>query len=117
MLLVPWLEAAVVEALELMGHNCVTQLGVAGFFIDIAIRDPDRPEEYLLGIECDGASYHSTKSARDRDRLRQDILEDLGWQIERVWSMDWFQDPSADPPSVSWPEDRPPWRAVPVSEW
>lgn len=89
-------EAAVVEALELMGHNCVTQLGVAGFFIDIAVRDPDKPEEYLLGIECDGASYHSTKSARDRDRLRQDILEDLGWQIERVWSMDWFQDPSAE---------------------
>lgn len=89
-------EAAVVEAMELMGHNCVTQLGIAGFFIDIAIRDPDRPEEYVLGIECDGASYHSTKSARDRDRLRQDILEDLGWQIERVWSMDWFQDPSAE---------------------
>ena len=63
----------------------------------MAVRDSEQPGRYLLGIECDGATYHSTPSARDRDRLRQDILEDkLGWIIERVWSTDWFRDPDAE---------------------
>jgi very-short-patch-repair endonuclease len=66
---------------------------VAGFFIDLAVRHPERPGSFLLGIECDGASYHSAKSARDRDRWRQVILENLGWNIHRVWSTDWFRDP------------------------
>jgi very-short-patch-repair endonuclease len=48
-----------------------------------------------MGIECDGASYHSAKSARDRDRLRQDILESLGWTIRRIWSTDWFKNPQS----------------------
>lgn len=65
---------------------------MAGFFIDIAIRHPDKPGAFILGIECDGASYHSAKSARDRDRLRQMILENLGWNIHRIWSTDWFRD-------------------------
>lgn len=89
-------EVAVAEALAAQGYECVAQLGVAGFFLDIAVRNPDNPESFLLGIECDGASYHSTQSARDRDRLRQDVLESLGWQIERVWSTDWFTDPGAE---------------------
>jgi hypothetical protein len=59
------------------------------------VRDPVRPKAFLLGIECDGASYHSSLSARDRDRLRQEILERLGWEIERVWSVDWYRDPQA----------------------
>ena len=63
---------------------------MAGFFIDIGVKNPVRPGEYVLGIECDGASYHSAKSARDRDKLRQAILEDLGWTIHRIWSVDWF---------------------------
>lgn len=87
-------EIAVIEALEALGHHCTPQVGVAGFFIDIGIEDPDRPGAFILGIECDGAQYHSTLSARDRDRLRQTVLEDLyGWTIERVWSTDWYQDP------------------------
>lgn len=89
-------EVAVAQALAAQGYECVAQLGVAGFFLDIAVRNPDNPESFLLGIECDGASYHSTQSARDRDRLRQDVLESLGWRIERVWSTDWFTDPSAE---------------------
>jgi very-short-patch-repair endonuclease len=69
------------------------QIGIAGFFIDLAIADPERPGRYLLGIECDGASYHSSRSARDRDRLRQAVLEDHGWIIHRIWSTDWFRRP------------------------
>jgi very-short-patch-repair endonuclease len=73
------------------GYEVVPQVGVAGFFIDLGVKHPARPGTFLLGIECDGASYHSGRSARDRDRLRQEILENLGWKIHRVWSTDWFK--------------------------
>ncbi len=86
-------EQAVIEGLEERGFHCQPQIGQAGFFIDIGIIDPDRPERYLAGIECDGANYHSSRSARDRDHLRQAVLERLGWTILRVWSTDWFLDP------------------------
>jgi very-short-patch-repair endonuclease len=85
-------EIAVSNALTARGLECVPQIGVAGFFIDIGVRHPKKPGTFVLGIECDGASYHSAKSARDRDRLRQMILENLGWNIHRVWSTDWFRD-------------------------
>lgn len=88
-------EIAVINALEKHGYECEPQLGVAGFFLDIAVKDPGKPGRFLLGIECDGATYHSAKSARDRDRLRQDILEGLGWKIRRIWSTDWFKNPQA----------------------
>jgi hypothetical protein len=64
--------------------------------VSAAIRNPDAPEQFLLGVECDGAIYHSTLSARDRDRLRQEVLENLGWEIERIWSVDWFRDPGRE---------------------
>lgn len=86
-------EVAVITALESAGFCCEPQVGVAGFFIDIAVRDPGKQGRYLMGIECDGATYHSAKSARDRDRLRQDVLEGLGWKIRRIWSTDWFSNP------------------------
>lgn len=88
-------EIAVREALSEHGFECEPQIGVAGFFIDLAVRDPNLPGRYLMGIECDGASYHSAKSARDRDRLRQHILEQLGWKIRRIWSVDWYRNPRA----------------------
>ena len=88
-------EVAVMRALDEYGFDCEPQVGVAGFFIDLAVKDPVRPGRFLMGIECDGATYHSAKSARDRDRLRQDILEDLGWNISRIWSTDWFKNPEA----------------------
>ena len=88
-------EIAVINALENYGYECEPQLGVAGFFLDIAVRDPGKPGRFLIGIECDGATYHSAKSARDRDRLRQEILENLGWKIHRIWSTDWFKNPHA----------------------
>ncbi len=89
-------EVAVASALHQAGFDCEPQVGVAGFFIDLAVRDPGKPGRYLMGIECDGASYHSAKSARDRDRLRQTILERLGWRIRRIWSTDWFRSPQVE---------------------
>jgi very-short-patch-repair endonuclease len=89
-------EVAVADALGRVGYECTAQLGVAGFFIDIAVRDPGNPSRYLMGIECDGASYHSAKSVRDRDRLRQDVLQRLGWRIRRIWSTDWYRNPEAE---------------------
>lgn len=89
-------EVAVMDALEREGFECIPQVGVAGFFIDVAVVDPGNPGRYLMGIECDGATYHSAKSARDRDRLRQTILERLGWRIRRIWSTDWFKNPHGE---------------------
>jgi len=66
------------------------------FFIDLAVVDSRQPGRYLLGIECDGATYHSARSARDRDRLRQKVLEDKGWTIYRIWSTDWFRNPQKE---------------------
>jgi very-short-patch-repair endonuclease len=87
-------EEQVASALRAKGFDVKTQIGLAGFFIDLAIVDPDRPGRFLLGIECDGANYHSSRSARDRDRLRQSVLEDHGWIIHRIWSTDWFRRPN-----------------------
>ena len=74
------------------GFTVDAQVSCAGYRIDLAARDPSRPGCYLLGIECDGATYHSAKSARDRDRLRQEVLERRGWRIHRIWSTSWFHD-------------------------
>ena len=84
-------EEEVAKALVNLGHRVESQVGCAGFRIDLGINDPERPGRYLLGIECDGATYHSSRSARDRDRLRQQVLEGLGWRIHRIWSTDWFR--------------------------
>jgi very-short-patch-repair endonuclease len=89
-------EVAVGRALQAAGYEVVPQLGLAGFYLDLAVRDPERSGAFLAGIECDGAAYHSSKSARDRDRLRQMILEDLGWYIHRIWSTEWFKHPARE---------------------
>ena len=86
-------ESEVARALRARGLIVDHQIGEAGFFIDMAIRDPERPGRYLLGIECDGAQYHSARWVRDRDRLRQEVLESRGWRIHRIWSTDWFARP------------------------
>ena len=85
-------EEEVLNSLRSMGHDAVPQVGVAGYRIDVGVRHPTKPGSYLLGVECDGASYHSSKVARDRDRLRQEVLEGLGWSIHRIWSTSWFAD-------------------------
>ena len=74
----------------------IPQVGVAGYFVDIGVRHHEWPHGFILGVECDGASYHSAKSARDRDRFRQEVLEGLGWQLHRVWSTDWFNNPQRE---------------------
>ncbi|AHA28243.1 DUF4011 domain-containing anti-phage protein Hhe [Candidatus Liberibacter americanus] len=84
---------SVMAKLKKEGFSCDSQLGNMGFSLDVAVRDPSNPGQYLMGIECDGAVYNSAKSARDRDRLRQEVLERMGWKIRRIWSVDWFTNP------------------------
>jgi very-short-patch-repair endonuclease len=86
-------EEAVADALRARGWEVRTQIGVSGFRIDLGVVHSDRAGAFLAGIECDGATYHSSASARDRDRIREDVLRNLGWQILRVWSTDWFRQP------------------------
>ncbi len=115
-------EISVRDALIARGYAIKTQIGVAGYFVDLAVVDPKQPGRYILGIECDGATYHSARSARDRDRLRQAILENLGWRIHRIWSTDYFRHPAREldrvveaieraklvaPPEVSKPQNTP----------
>ncbi|MDC1429975.1 DUF4011 domain-containing protein, partial [Emcibacteraceae bacterium] len=85
-------EISVMEKLESIGCEVIPQVGVGGFFIDLGVKHIDYPYGFMMGIECDGAAYHSSKSARDRDRTRQEVLEGLGWEIYRIWSTDWFHD-------------------------
>ncbi|WP_430452727.1 DUF4011 domain-containing protein [Rhodopirellula europaea] len=86
-------EEEVAAALIRIGLQPVSQVGCGGFRIDLALKHPDRPGQFCLAIECDGATYHSSHTARDRDRIRQTILESLGWTIIRVWSTDWVRNP------------------------
>lgn len=88
-------EEAVLRALQAAGFQVDVQVGCSGFRIDLAIRHPRQPGRYILGIECDGKTYHEARSARDRDRLRQEVLEGLGWRILRIWSPDWLSNPQA----------------------
>lgn len=86
-------EQAVGEALLERGWIIRLQVGVSGFRIDIGVVHPDFPGICLAGVECDGAAYHRSATARDRDRLREMILRGLGWEIFRVWSTNWWNDP------------------------
>ncbi|MDA3863134.1 MAG: DUF4011 domain-containing protein [Deltaproteobacteria bacterium] len=83
-------EKEVFQALESAGLKLDNQVGCSGYRIDLAVVDPEKPGRYILGIECDGATYHSSKCARDRDRIRQSVLESLGWNMYRIWSTDWW---------------------------
>lgn len=84
------------EGIKKMGYDITHEVGVSGFFIDIGVKHKSFPDGFILGVECDGRAYHSSKSARDRDILRQEILEGLGWNIYRIWSTDWFKDPQGE---------------------
>ena len=87
-------EEQVAQAMHKQGWVVHRNVGVSGIFIPVAVADPERPERYLLAVECDGAAYHDAKSARDRDRLRRSVLEDHGWFVHRIWSADWFRRPN-----------------------
>ena len=88
----PAFEDAVAAVLEQHGYAVRRRAGCAGFRVDLAVIDPEEPGRYVAGIECDGPKYYETRVARDRDRLRQQMLEQLGWSIHRVWSIDWYRD-------------------------
>ena len=85
-------EDAVKRAFEAKGWEVHPQIGVSFFRVDLGIVHPDEPGRYLAGIECDGATYHRSATARDRDRLREMVLTDLGWRIRRIWSTEWWMD-------------------------
>jgi very-short-patch-repair endonuclease len=86
-------EEAIYNFLDRKGYKVATQVGCSGYRIDMAVKHPTLSGIYVLGIECDGATYHSARTARERDRLRQDVLENMGWKIYRIWSTDWIKDP------------------------
>jgi len=85
-------EAEVAAELARRGLRLQPQVGVAGYRIDLAVLDDEVEGRYVCGIECDGVAYHASETARDRDRLRQQVLEARGWEIHRLWSVDWFKD-------------------------
>lgn len=89
-------ETAVIKVLRDRNWEVHPQVGCSGYRIDLGVVDPRAPGRYLIGIECDGRSYHSGATARDRDRLRQHVLEGLGWRIHRIWSTDWWLNPDAE---------------------
>lgn len=86
-------EESVYDFLIENGYDVATQVGCSGYRIDMAVKHLTLSGRFILGIECDGATYHSSRTARERDRLRQTILEDIGWKIYRIWSTDWIKDP------------------------
>jgi superfamily I DNA and/or RNA helicase len=89
-------EEQVAQVLEDRGYKISRQVGSAGFFIDIGVRHPELNGTFVLAIECDGATYHSSRLARDRDKTRQAVLEAQGWTFHRIWSTDWFHNPKRE---------------------
>lgn len=89
-------ELQVCEKLKSRGFDVKAQIGASGFRVDLAVADTEKPGRFVLGIECDGVQYHSSRSARDRDRLRQQVLEAHGWIIHRIWSADWYMRPQEE---------------------
>lgn len=89
-------EEQVCDAMRQMGYQVDTQVGVSGYRVDMAVLHPEDPERYILGIECDGAMYHSSRDARERDVYRQEFLESKGWTITRIWSRNWWRNPSRE---------------------
>jgi very-short-patch-repair endonuclease len=84
-------EEEVLRVIRSWGYTAQPQVGTAGFRVDIGVRHPARPGQFALGVECDGWMYHSSRVARDRDRLRQEVLERLGWRIYRIWGTAWYR--------------------------
>lgn len=83
-------EEDVADTIRGLGYQVDHQVGTAGFKIDLGVKDPTNPDHHILAVECDGATYHSALWARERDRMRQQVLEGFGWHFHRIWSTDWF---------------------------
>ncbi|MFF0251282.1 DUF3320 domain-containing protein [Micromonospora zamorensis] len=84
-------EESVISVIRSWGYEVTPQVGAAGYRIDMGVRHPDRPGVYVLGVECDGFQYHSSRVARDRDRLRDQVLRGLGWRLHRIWGTAWYR--------------------------
>ncbi len=89
-------EESVIRAIQSWGYMVEPQVGAAGFRIDIGVRHPAKPGSFALGVECDGYQYHSAPAARDRDRLRDQVLSGLGWTLHRIWGTGWYRDRSQE---------------------
>lgn len=89
-------EDAVLAYVQSLGFDVQPQVGVAGYRIDLGVKHPNKPGAFMLGLECDGAMYHSSRAARDRDRLRHNILEKLGWRIHHIWGTAWYRHPERE---------------------
>ncbi|NBO54937.1 MAG: DUF4011 domain-containing protein [Actinobacteria bacterium] len=89
-------ERSIYTRLTELGYRVVPQYGIGKYRVDFAIVSPEDPTRFVLAVECDGASYHSQPTARERDRLRQEALERRGWRFHRIWSTDWFRDPEGE---------------------
>ena len=85
------IESLVAKELRKLGYTVHTDIGYSGYKIDIGIVDTQNPRKYLLGIICDGANYVETKTVRDREIVQNSVLNLLGWNILRVWTMDWWE--------------------------
>jgi REase_MTES_1575/Protein of unknown function (DUF4011)/AAA domain/Protein of unknown function (DUF3320) len=85
-------EESVIDVIRSWGYALTPRVGAAGYRIDIGIHYPSHPGVYALGVECDGHRYHLAKTARDRDRLREQVLRDLGWNLHRIWGISWYRD-------------------------
>ncbi|MDJ0317305.1 DUF3320 domain-containing protein [Arthrobacter antibioticus] len=87
------LEGQVRKSIEALGYETLSRVGSAKYRVDIGVKHPHKPGTFLLGVECDGVAYSSAKTARDRDRLRGSVLQNLGWNMFRVWGLGWYRDP------------------------
>ncbi len=94
-------EDAVVSYVRSLGFDVQPQVGAAGYRIDIGVKHPNQPGAFMLGIECDGAMYHSSRAARDRDRLRHQVLEGLGWHLHHIWGTAWYRHPNREKERLS----------------
>lgn len=84
-------EESVVQTIRGWGYDVRPQVGVGSYRIDIGVKHPNKPGSFVLGVECDGAAYHSSRTARDRDRIRHDVLVGLGWRMHHIWGTDWYR--------------------------
>lgn len=89
-------ETVVKDFLKSEGYDMATKVGSSGFRVDMAVKYPGRNDRYAIGVECDGLTYHNTRTVRERDRLRPSMLEEMGWDVYRVWSTDWIKDPVSE---------------------
>jgi very-short-patch-repair endonuclease len=89
-------EVEVCDYLRSIGYEVDTQIGVSGYRIDLGIVHPKDPGRYILGVECDGETYHRSPHAKERDLYRQEFLESRGWNIQRIWSRNWWRNPGIE---------------------